>query len=470
MARGSRRPTHGCLQAPAVMTRLRPVAALLILALASACTSDPAPPSPSPGPGNGGQTITGRERIGWDQRAENAAELATFRYAMYVDGNRVLMAGVTCATTAGQSGFACTGPLPPLSNGSHVLELAAFIESDGIVESTRSSPLQVTVTGLANPSVPALADGETIVSADGVALRAERLIDTLDDVVDAGRASDGSLVVAEASGRMVIDRPDAPPQVLQGYDTTPVVSIALAPDFVESGHLYVLHATDDTFALARYRIVGRQLVERMIVLDGVPASARPSGVVRFGPDGRLYTAFDDAGRPELAARASEWSGKILRMNADGSTPDDQPAASPVVHGGMAAPGGLAWVPATAAMWFADRGADGVERLRALMAGEERPRRAGLRASYALPAGVGAAGLAFHDGSGVPAFAGDLFIAAREGGYLLRVAFDDADRLRAMTSERLLEGRIGSVRAVMIGRDGALVIATANAVWRLRPND
>lgn len=451
------------------MTRLRPPA-LVFLLLASACTSKPAPPSPSPGPGNGGQTITGRERIGWDQRAEHAAELATFRYAIYVDGNRVVMTGVTCASTAGDSGFACTGPLPPLSNGSHVLELASFIESDGIVESARSLPLQVTVTGLASPSVSTLADGETIVSADGVALRAERLIDGFADIVDAARAPDESLVVAEASGRMVIDRPDATPQVLQGYDTTPVVSIALAPDFGRSGHLYVLHAADDAFALARYRVAGRQLVERMVVLDGVPASARPSGVVRFGPDGRLYTAFDHGGRPELAARASEWSGKILRMNADGSTPDDQPAASPVVHGGMAEPGGLAWVPATGVLWFADRGAGGVERLRALTAGEERPRRAGMRASYALPAGVGAAGLAFHDGSGVAAFANDLFIAARQGGYLLRVSFDDADPLRAMTTERLLEGRSGSVRAAMIGSDGALVIATANAVWRLRPND
>src|SRR5690606_32310076 len=79
----------------------RRVLLLLLLALTGGCESNTPPPTPSPGPDPGGETITGRERIGWDQSAANPAELATFRYAIYVDGARSELGGVTCATSSG---------------------------------------------------------------------------------------------------------------------------------------------------------------------------------------------------------------------------------------------------------------------------------------------------------------------------------------------------------------------------------
>jgi glucose/arabinose dehydrogenase len=141
----------------------------------------------------------------------------------------------------------------------------------------------------------------------------------------------------------------------------------------------------------------------------------------------------------------------------------------VFWSGLAAPKGLDWSPDGGALWMAERGAEGVERIRALVTEGERPRRAGQRASYVLPGPVGASSLAFHRGVAIPQFRGDLFIAARDGGYLLRVRFDEQERTRAVTTEKMLEGRLGEVRAVLAGPDDALYVATANAVWRLIPN-
>ena len=90
----------------------------------------------------------------------------------------------------------------------------------------------------------------------------------------------------------------------------------------------------------------------------------------------------------------------------------------------------------------------------------------MRASYALPGGVGVASLAFHDGAVVPSFAGNLFVAAR-AGYLLRVRFDESDAAKAMTSEKLLEGKVGELRAVAVAPDGAIYVATPQSVWRLK---
>ena len=64
---------------------LRLILVMCCAASMAACggKTTPAPPStetPS------GERIIGTERLGWDQRAADAAELATIRYAIYVDG------------------------------------------------------------------------------------------------------------------------------------------------------------------------------------------------------------------------------------------------------------------------------------------------------------------------------------------------------------------------------------------------
>src|SRR5262245_44937800 len=116
-------------------------------AIAACGGSTPSPPVVNPPPG--GETINGNERIGWDQPAADAVELATIRYAIYVDGTRTEASGVTCTTTSTAAGFACTGRLPPLTPGAHTLQLASFVVDGGILESPRSAALPVTVVGAA---------------------------------------------------------------------------------------------------------------------------------------------------------------------------------------------------------------------------------------------------------------------------------------------------------------------------------
>jgi glucose/arabinose dehydrogenase len=199
----------------------------------------------------------------------------------------------------------------------------------------------------------------------------------------------------------------------------------------------------------------------MPLMRDVAASSDLAAVVRAGPDRKLYIAFDDGGSAEAAARASEWNGKILRLNADGGTPDDQPAASPVFWSGLRSPRGLAWT-SDGTLWVTEARRDRAERLLSLAIASPRPRRAAERASFTLPQPFGARSLAVHPG-------GDLYVAANDAAYLLRVRFDPMDPRRIGASERLLEGRIGPVRAVAIDDDGAIYVAGASALWRLSPS-
>ena len=118
------------------MTRRQGLMVFASCALA-ACGGSPSSPS-------GTETITGAERFGWDQPAADAGELASFRYALYVDEARSEAADVACAPGQSSAGFGCTSRLPAIAAGVHTLQVAAFVIDGGVVrESTRSAAVRV---------------------------------------------------------------------------------------------------------------------------------------------------------------------------------------------------------------------------------------------------------------------------------------------------------------------------------------
>jgi hypothetical protein len=112
----------------------------------------PAPPVVDP-PAKSG-TINGTERIGWEQPAADAKELAKVGYVIYVDGTRTALTEVSCATSptsTSPTAFACSARLPAIAPGDHTLELATFVNDHGVRETAHSAPLNVTVAPVAKP-------------------------------------------------------------------------------------------------------------------------------------------------------------------------------------------------------------------------------------------------------------------------------------------------------------------------------
>ena len=79
--------------------------------------------------------------------------LSTFRYNIYVDNAANEIQDVSCAAAGGA--FACSGKLPSMSPGRHVLELSTFLDSGTRAESSRSTALTV------NVGQPLMAGGST---------------------------------------------------------------------------------------------------------------------------------------------------------------------------------------------------------------------------------------------------------------------------------------------------------------------
>ena len=132
------------------------------------------------------------------------------------------------------------------------------------------------------------------------------------------------------------------------------------------------------------------------------------------------------------------------------------------------PRGFDWQPGTGTLWIADIDPQGSTRLSAVVASDGRSRRGTIRATYVLPRPTGASAVAFYRGPLIPAFRDNLLVSAHEGRHILRIRFDPQDPTRIVTTERLLEDRVGGVRVVTAAPDGTIYFCTANALAKLVP--
>lgn len=446
--------------------------------LLAAC--DDNQPTPQPPPSNG-ERITGNERIGWDQPAANPAELASFRYAIYVDGTRSELTNVACAATAGPAGFACNAALPSMTAGSHTLEIAAFVVDGAVLESAKSTALRVERLAAAMTAAGSGWQTEVTVSTvDRLQLRLQLVTDGLTDPTDLAFTEDGRIFVAERAGRVRVVRDDRlqtePALSLDEAATGAgggLLALTLDPQFDRSRFVYAVYTAESTrdglvFRIARFREAGGELAEQVVLLDGIPASSdRPAASLHFGPDGKLYAAFDDGGDAQRSGNLSSFNGKILRLNPDGSTPHDQAASTPVFFTDLKSPRGFDWRPTEGTVWIADTAPDASEQLHVFMPGSRSSENASAARRYALPQPIGASDLTFYRGELLPAFRGDLLVAGDEGRHILRLRFD-ARRGSIAASERLLHDRVGPIRVVEIGPRGEIYFGTPDALGRLVP--
>lgn len=437
--------------------------------------------------------VTGTESVAWEQPAASLRDLRALNYLAYVDGVRVPLEAVSCGTTATVFGFHCVSPLPPLSPGRHVIEFAAIVSYGDIqLESDRASLSVVMVGGsqTLSPTSGRPARRETQVglpiasrTKDGVAFSVETFAGNLDAPVAMTFTSDGLLFVIERNRRIrvlgspypVVEPALTLSDALERGERGSLVDLAVSPDFTRTHHVFVLAivqvpGAEPVYRLARFRELNGILTERVVLLDGVPVSpsARAGAIVRCGPDGRLYAGFRDLTDRPVAQDLATLNGKILRLDEDGGVPRDNPRPSPVFSYGHGAPVGLAWDPASGALWETERGINGGDRLNLVLANRDYgwpdTRLAStdaLKMSVALGDSIDPIGAAFYSGRQIAQFHGDLFFVSRARRALYRVRFDVADRRRVLFIEPLLENRLGELGGVVSGPDGAVYVFTAN---------
>lgn len=439
----------------------------------------PEPPSVTPTPV---ENVTGAERLGWTQAAADSAELSTFRYAVYLDGVRSELTGVSCQPPSSPTSptFDCIAPLPTMAAGAHIIELAAFIVDGDVLESARSAPMQVNKTAATTSAAPtpgpaaAWPDGMTVRTSEGLRLRLDRIAEGLVNPTDIAFAPDGRVFVAEESGRIRVLMPDGTllAESALSIGQSQSADTRLLALGVDSGpFLYAIYATASSegamfFTLARFREASNAFFGRIVLLDGIPASPRSAAALRVGADGKLFAAFDDGGDPRRSGDLASPNGKVLRLNPDGTTPDDQAGFQPTYFSPLRSPRGLGLEPASNTLWIADGVSENSGSLIAVGAGHDARKRGVKLASYSLPRGTKPSSVAFYRGALIPEFRGDLLVASDEGRHLLRVRFDRTLPSSVVSTERLLQNAIGGLRVVAVGPDGRIYLATADSIATL----
>ena len=435
------------------------------------------PEAPDPGTPTEDVRVAPGDRLGWTQQAADAATVQSYQFALYLDGARLTLTGVSCTGTSSGTAFDCSAQLPTFSPGTHTLELASFV-TDGATtaESARSAPLRVIAGTASNFS----ATSKLVVTAEQVRLNLTPVAEGLLLPSDLAFASDGSIFIAERGGIVrilkdgqLIERPALDLSSEVGREGGGLLAIALDAAFDDNGFMYALYAVDAPrngleFMLARFRFVEGTFAERAVLLDRTRAAADgPSGALRIGPDGKLYVALDSAADQRVAGSFATYNGKVLRLNTDATTPDDQPGANPIYSLEHPQPAALDWQPNTGTLWVVDRVGADAGRLSAVIKSDRQSRVANRR-SYALPAGTGAASVSFYRGDLMPMFQGDLFVAAETARELIRLRFDPDVTTKIVSVERMLHDEIGAVRVVAEAPDGALYVATESVLYRLAP--
>ncbi len=288
---------------------------------------------------------------------------------------------------------------------------------------------------------------------------------------------DGDALVSERDSGRVLRVPAAGGEPVE-LGTVPgvrhdgeggLLGLAVAPTYGQDGYVYAYLTSRDDNRVVRFTVGAVRTPE--VVLDGISrASIHNGGRIGFGPDGRLYIGTGDAGEKGAAQDREDLNGKILRIEADGSVPADNPfPGSPVWSYGHRNVQGFAW-DAQGRMFADEFGQNTVDEVNRIEPGK----------NYGWPvvegSGDTAAGrytnplVTWSTSEASPsgaAIVGDtLYVAALRGRRVWAVPLDGSGGTGTPVPE--LQGTLGRVRTVAAAADGSLWVATSNTDGRGDP--
>lgn len=191
-------------------------------------------------------------------------------------------------------------------------------------------------------------------------------------------APDGRVFFAEQTGAIRVlknNRVLSEPaldlgQRLDTYWERGLIGVTLHPDFPLVPHLFVVYVAKEPFTyhvVSRFTVTGDKMdpASELILLEGDDQSLmggfKPSGhqggPIRVGPDGKLYIGLGEQTSSKPSQALDTLIGKILRINTDGSIPNDNPFSTKtrgkyraIWAYGIRNPFGLVFEPGTKRLW------------------------------------------------------------------------------------------------------------------------
>ena len=315
-------------------------------------------------------------------------------------------------------------------------------------------------------------------------LNTDVIVDGLNNPWEIVFGPDGEIYFTERDGRIWKLSEFGDAKVIQTFPKSGAVEggtlgLALHPEFEKNKKIYVYQTNLELEfyqnKIFSFTVEDDMLTDKQIILDGIPGAPwHDGGRIQFGPDEKLYISTGDAISPGLSQDLSSLAGKILRINSDGTIPEDNPfESSPVFSYGHRNPQGLAW--STNGMFVSsEHGPSGElgyghDEVNIILKGK----------NYGWPNIVGnssdenfvnplihsgqstwaPSGMVFYDSDKISSFNGKFLIGTLRGEHLMVVEISDDGSL--ISTEKFFDGDFGRIRTAQIDHDGNLYLLTAN---------
>jgi len=248
-----------------------------------------------------------------------------------------------------------------------------------------------------------------------------------------------------------------------------LLGITLHPNFSNNHYIYVFLTYEEDGNLwnkiLRITESKNKLHDAEIILDKIPGSSFTNGgFIKFGPDRKLYVgtgAVSDASH--LPQDLNSLSGKILRLNDDGTIPEDNPFSDSFVYSlGHRNPQGMTW-DADGNMFVAEFGPEKNDEINIILPGKNYgwPEQQCVGDEHFEDAilcydpSIEPGGILFYTGDKLD-FEFPFIMASMRSSNLYQVDFEEG-----LSSQKSILSGIGRVRDVVEGNDGSLYVITSN---------
>ncbi|MBA4438691.1 MAG: PQQ-dependent sugar dehydrogenase [Nitrosopumilaceae archaeon] len=315
-------------------------------------------------------------------------------------------------------------------------------------------------------------------------LNSDVIVDGLNNPWEIVFGPNGDIYFTERDGRIWKMSESGVAKVIQTFPKSGSVEggtlgLALHPNFEENNKIYVYQTNLELEfyqnKVFSFEVNGDTLSNKQLILDGIPGAPwHDGGRIKFGPDQKLYISTGDAINPGWSQDLSSLAGKILRINSDGTIPDDNPFdSSPVFSYGHRNPQGLAW--STDGLFLSsEHGPSGElgyghDEINLILKGK----------NYGWPNIVGdssedsfvnpiihsgestwaPSGMVFFDSEKISDFTGKFLVGTLRGEHLM--VMDIANDGSLISLEKMFDGEFGRIRTAQMSPDGNLYLLTAN---------
>jgi aldose sugar dehydrogenase len=305
---------------------------------------------------------------------------------------------------------------------------------------------------------------------------------------------DGRMLVTERPGQLrLVAKDGALSEPLKGVPEVyasgqgGLLDVALDPDFKSNNLVYLSYAEPReggaATAVARGRLTENGLDKVEVIFRQVPTidgGLHFGSRLAFAPDGKLFVTLGERFQFGPAQDLSNDLGKIVRINPDGSIPEDNPFVGkenvrPEIWSyGHRNPQGAAIHPESGKLWETEFGPKGGDELNISRAGSnygwplvswgrhydgtaipEPPTRPEFAdAIYHWTPVISPSGMTFYTGDAIQAWRGNLLIAGLSSEAIIRLTLE-GETVKA--EERIPMGT--RIRDVAIGLDGAVYALT-----------